>query len=495
VVGRKSGDGPAKQSSDNGTYLQGIIMRRRLSLSLAMLLAAAPVSAQPGPPQLMVDASVDHGERPSVVLSGLAPRETVRVHYFLRIGIWGPDGSGGWRSRPTLLHGWGDYRADRRGRVDMATARPIAGTSRQVGAETLIWSAYQQGSAALAPAAAAQQGLPEIPAGTVIVRAERGGTRIAEGRFSINNDIPGTTVVEINTPGLTGVFAAPPGGSRLPTIIHLHGSEGGSIAKARAAAVEYAAQGFATLALAYFAWPYEAQGLSIPNAHRNIDVAQLDRARAWLAERGEADISRIALVGNSKGAEFSLVGAVTYPWVRAAVACVPSDIVWEGYGAVDWDSANRSIPAAGTYSSWSIAGQPLPYLPTFADRRDGWPDNTARYDEARATWPEAARWARIPVEQTSARLFLIGGGRDRTWASGTMTANIVATMRRAGRGGQVETFVSPTADHYLCGNGQWPVRTYQQDRTGPDAPDIDAQGAAEVAAHAAKIAFLRRVLR
>lgn len=135
------------------------------------------------------------------------------------------------------------------------------------------------------------------------------------------------------------------------------------------------------------------------------------------------------------------------------------------------------------------------YMPAFAERRDGWPNNGARYAEARETWPEAARWARIPVEQSNAHLFLIGGGRDRTWSSGTMTQSIAATMRRAGRGRQVESFISPTADHYLCGNGTWPHRAYQAEPATVDAPDIDAQGAAEVAADAAKLAFLRRVLR
>jgi hypothetical protein len=76
-----------------------------------------------------------------------------------------------------------------------------------------------------------------------------------------------------------------------------------------------------------------------------------------------------------------------------------------------------------------------------------------------------------------------------------MAENVAATMRRAGRGRQVETFISPTADHYMCGNGTWPHRSYQDEPGTPDAPDIDAQGAAEVAANAAKIAFLRRVLR
>ncbi len=459
--------------------------------ALAGVLPRSALSA----PALIVDAEVRIGERPDVRLNGLRPRSSIRLHYFLQLGIWSADSAGGWQQRETVMHGWGEYQADGQGRINMATARPLAGTSRQTGPETLLWSAHRPGSAALATARTAAANLPELPRGTVLVRAEQGGRIIAESRFALNVPVPGTTIVEINTPELAGVFAAPPGASRLPTIIHLHGSEGGSLAKARADAEHYAAQGFATLAIAYFAWSYERGALQVPAAHRNIDVAQLERARAWLAARPEADANRIALVGNSKGAEFALVGAVTYPWVRAAVACVPSDVVWEGYGAVDWDLASPVVPAAGTYSSWAIGGRPLPYLPTFSDRRDGWPSNGARYAEARTTWAEAARWARIPVEQSDARLFLIGGGRDRTWASGAMTESIIATMQRAGRGRQVESIISPVADHYLCGDGTWPHRSYQDELATVDAPDIDAQGAAEVAAHAAKLAFLRRVLR
>ena len=69
-------------------------------------------------------------------------------------------------------------------------------------------------------------------------------------------------------------------------------------------------------AMVYFAWPYEADGLAVPASHHNIPIEELDRARAWLAERAEADVGRIGLVGNSKGGEFAMVGAATLSWVR-----------------------------------------------------------------------------------------------------------------------------------------------------------------------------------
>lgn len=76
-----------------------------------------------------------------------------------------------------------------------------------------------------------------------------------------------------------------------------------------------------------------------------------------------------------------------------------------------------------------------------------------------------------------------------------MTRSLVNAMDAAGKGGQVEALVSPTAGHFLCGDGLYPHRAWQEDNASAYAPDIDAQGAAEFAAYEAKLAFLRRVLR
>lgn len=442
-------------------------------------------------PQIDLRSSYFLGEVPQAGISGLKPGETVAVHLFRTVVRWLPDGESGWKPVPTLMHGWARYQADASGRISLSSAAPTAGTSMAVGAETLFWSARRQGDLLLGPVAFAEAGLTIPDNGTHVMRISRGDQIVAERKFQIGAERGDMIRAEVNTPNLTGFFAAPRGAKRLPVLIHLHGSEGGSISKSRDIAQRYAELGFATFAVAYFAWPYEAKGLTLPSSHRNIPVELLDRARSWLAQRGEADVSRIALVGNSKGAEFAMVGAATYPWIKAAVGCVPSDVVWEGFGAV---SAKGEVPAAGTYSSWSWRGKPLPYLPAYAAQRDGFVDNTDRYDRARAEFPTAARAARIPIERSRARLFLIGGDRDRTWSSGGMVKSIANAMDAAKRGDQVETFISATGGHYLCGDGLYPQRAWQDDSPSPFAPEIDAQGQAEVAAHRAKIAFLYRVL-
>jgi hypothetical protein len=169
-------------------------------------------------------------------------------------------------------------------------------------------------------------------------------------------------------------------------------------------------------------------------------------------------------------------------------------VVWEGYGDAFSSSDDRSVPAPGTFSSWSLDGRPLAYIPTYADRRDGFIDNTDRYDRARAEFAREARAARIPIERTGASLFLIGGDRDRTWSSGSMVRSLANAMDAAGRGAQVETYISPAGGHFLCGDGLYPHRLWQVDDPSAFAPILDEQGRAEAEAWVAKVDFLRRSL-
>ncbi|MDT7933069.1 MAG: acyl-CoA thioester hydrolase/BAAT C-terminal domain-containing protein [Sphingomonadaceae bacterium] len=74
--------------------------------------------------------------------------------------------------------------------------------------------------------------------------------------------------------------------------------------------------------------------------------------REWLKAQPEADANRIGLWGASKGAEFALIAASRYDWVKAVVAVVPSDVVWEGWGG--------SGPAT---ASFAFDGRPLAFEP------------------------------------------------------------------------------------------------------------------------------------
>lgn len=457
-----------------------------LLLFVILTLSVAP-AAQAAQPLIDHRPTYYRGEIPQLVVRKLPPSQTARVHILRTLEIWRDDGTGQYRPQDTVMHGWAEYRADSKGMIDLVTAKPLTGTTQKVGATTLFWSAYPKGSAQLASVAAVSDTIRKAPGNTIFAIVEKDGAVLAQSEFQIGQQRSAMTVVEVNMPGLVGVFAAPKHASKLPTLIHMHGSEGGSLGKATADAEQYAENGFATFALAYFTWDYDRTAEKLPAEHINVELEILQRARDWLAQRPESDVSRLGLIGNSKGGEFAMLGATYFPWVKAAVGCVPSDVVWEGYG--------RFAKPGEVISSWSFGGTPLPYIPTYNSKREGWPNNGARYAQARAEFKAEALAARIPIERSKAKLFVIGGDRDETWASGEMSDALVATMRKAGKGRQIQSYISPTAGHSLCGDGLWPHRAYQRDSDSPGAPVIDDEGAAADIAYRRKIQFLQKALR
>lgn len=177
------------------------------------------------------------------------------------------------------------------------------------------------------------------------------------------------------------------------------------------------------------------------------------------------------------------------------VACVPTDVVWEGDGSGEWASGSGGSGPARVTSSWSWEGRPLPYVPVIAYREDaGYRTNTDRYDRSRAEHPRDAAAAVIPLETAEARVLLIAGGRDEVWASGRMTEALLARYLAAGRADRAEVRIYPTAGHMICGDGSFPGRLYNTQRSEPWAKDVTAEGEASRDAWRAQIAFLRRVL-
>jgi hypothetical protein len=93
---------------------------------------------------------------------------------------------------------------------------------------------------------------------------------------------------------------------------------------------------------------------ALPPAFADIPVERLEQAREWLAQQPEVDGKRIGVMGTSKGAEVALLAGTKMPWIRAIVAMVPTDVVWEGWGP-------GVVP--GTRSSFAWKGEPFPFVP------------------------------------------------------------------------------------------------------------------------------------
>ena len=449
-------------------------MMRQLLLTVVITIGVAAVLAA----QVAVEPSgtVVSGYPPNITIRGLHSGETVRVHSLRTYGR-GQVVDGKWVERDEILHAWVDVRADRRGVVSLESARPVAGTYSSIDGRGLLWSMRRPGDAALASARfVGQDRVP--PAETTRLVVERRGQVVAEGLLRFV-DAPGISVEVVAEGDVNGTFAAPRTAKRAPALILLHGSEGGSKDGSRRVATLWAGLGYAAFALNYFAYD-DAKVAGVPrNVHVNQPIEAIEKVREWLAKRSQADVDRLGLFGVSKGAEYAEVAAVRYPWVRAVVACVPSDVVWEGYG---FGNARNNPPATkpALASSWSWNGEPLPYV-ALRQAQPGlreYFDNTERYERSRADDPARAAAAAIPLERTRARILLLGSGRDEVWASGRMATRLAERMKRAGRGDQMELHVFPRAGHQICGGGTFPTHLYGEPSTDSRVKDLVAEGEA-----------------
>lgn len=458
---------------------------RLIALALALTLTTAAAAQDEGP-RIVAPEAVLAGDSPHIRLEGLTPGERVRLHGLRRErGAWVQDTAGQWSQGEVTLDAWGDFTVDADGRVDLDTAQPLSGSYRQPDGQGLIWSGYRVGDNAL-NAVEDERLYGDVPAGPLSLVLLRGEDIAAEARVRLATQRGRMTFVTVSQPGLTGVFAAPEGAVGLPVILQLHGSEGGSLDGARTRAIQFASRGYATLAINYFSWLDEDP--LTPRDHIETPIELIQAARDWLATRPEADVERFGVYGASKGAEFSLVAAQRYAWIDAVVACVPTDVVWEGYGREQWTAYNRS--------SWSFGGEPLPYVPLYPtiDPAQGDRDNTGRYDRSLRELGDADGRARIVVEDIEAQVLLLGSDRDEVWASGPMIRRLVARAEAAGTADRIEHQIYPTAGHAVCGTGGFPARLYADQSSNPWVRDITAEGEASIDGWRRTLDFLERVL-
>ena len=444
--------------------------------------AGAQVTVAP-----LVTSAVLDGDSPHLLISGLRPGEVATVHAFRKATTYTV---GSYTGTSVLAHAEVAFAADSTGRITVDSAVPLSGTYSAADPLGLLWS----GTRLPLDGDAAEPVTRELHLdGTndMVVRVEAasiGNNRWAETRLHLTDGADKVEVQEIALPGLNGAFAQPKDRSAkpLPAILLLHGSEGGSKASARATAIRFANLGYAAFALNYFAWP--AAGLTgVPQAFVDIPVEGLATARTWLMKQPGVDATSIAVWGASKGAEFALVGAAHYPWINRVVACVPSSVVWSGFGRP---------PAAGeVYSSWSIDGKGLPYVAydNFQDALDRKFSSAFVHQRsfAKATASEQAA-ARIPIERANADILLLAATNDVVWPSGVMADEIERTLSNSHTKATVHSLIFQNASHYICGTGSEPrrINPVRKPEGNDPSPEADAH-AAEMGWRATE-AFLRR---
>ncbi len=456
---------------------------KRLTGLFAVLALFAPAAALAA--RLEVSPTrVLEGDPVSIRITGAAPGSQVTLHSQSVIRA----GSG----QLIPFHGYATYRVGAAGIVDLARAAPIAGTYSGIDLRGLFWS-QQRVVPEVAPLPPLLADAALTDPDQVLLTLQTGAT--AEDRATLTL-VPGTAAVareEVHLPGLVGAFYSEAGARRRPVVVILHGSEGG-IGYADWLAPMLVARGYSVFGLVYYA-PHIRPVAGAPEALNRIPVESLERVRAWLANRPEADVERFGIVGASKGGEFALVLASIYPWIDTAAAFVPSAWVNQGFSYGNGET--------GMGSSWTRGGRDLPFLPQTGLGREvanfrvpGGEVRMARVhlENLASASPAAIAAAAIPVERSHAAFFLAGGGDDQTGASGRSVAALAERLRRAHYRHPVDARVYPLAGHLIVDSGWRPTTTHNN---GPSqdggTPEADARAQAD--SFAGLVAFLARELK
>lgn len=379
---------------------------------------------------------------------------------------------------PALYSASARFVADGAGVVDLATAVPLEGSYEGADAAGLFWS--------MTPT---DRSVPEDwMSGEVQLTARIGGDVVAEGATRLIGARP--DIVTEDIPGFPSAkLYRPQGDTPRPVVVVLHGADGGTGASERFGP-KLASLGYAVVGLPYYSpdWGDYAPPkviAELPGSFIDIRIDQIAELRDWLETRPEVDADRIALFGGSKGAEFALIAASKYPWIKSVVALAPSDLVWEGWGL-------EMVEAEGTLSSFSFEGRPLPFMPYvgFVEGLLAGPgaDLLKIHEDGRAAHPELEAEARIRIEDFPGPVMLVAGDADREWRSGQMARNLAVVRQTAGL--DTSLLVYPDAGHDISGDG-WAPTIGGTERGGGSA-EANARGQAH--AWPQIIDFLERTL-
>lgn len=416
------------------SYFHGAIVSV-ITLGLSACQTGAPL--EPEAPALIVpEKAVLEGEAPSVQVTGLTPGQTISVTLERNRG----------RRELTLYRSSATFTANNDGHVDIFSTAPEVLPYGDSYRASDLFSSMQRSDDPAVEGRSTRVILVSVDLNT-------DGINDLTDAFRMQRGEPDLVTVE-DVPGLTGAFLTlPKGDGPFPAIIFLGGSEGHD-SSARDQAPRWASRGYAALGLPYYspAWGDQPQRIpGLPKAFADIPIDKLETARKWLCTRNDIKCDRIGLWGVSKGAEMVLAGASRIDGFAAVAAIVPSDVIWEGWGA------------GGTVSSFSWRGEPLEFVPY-----EGMGEHFAKlgrgeesyirtpHDQGRISNPGRVAPARIAVEAIDEPVFLVGGDDDKVWASGPMARTIEAT--RAAADLDTVAIISSEAGHFLSGHPYQPLQ-------------------------------------
>jgi len=264
--------------------------------------------------------------------------------------------------------------------------------------------------------------------------------------FAASHDAQAQDVqrVDVREAGLVGHFYAASGASGRTGVLMLGGSEGGY--PDEAAARDLARAGYPVLALAYF----RDRGGDPPELEqkqlRKVPLEYIFKALDWLEARPEVRADRIALMGESRGAELALMIGSLRPDVAGVIAYSPQELRWGAVGGGD--------------AAWTLHGTPLPYAEGVYNRATPMSQFTDILDGPADVHNAAA----IEVEHVHGPVLLISSRADALSPSARMANDIEARLRANGFLYRVENVQYENASHLLMGFGPAPTEIRVNER-------------------------------
>lgn len=230
---------------------------------------------------------------------------------------------------------------------------------------------------------------------------------------------------EIHTNGFVANFYCDPNITNKFGILFLGGSEGGLPYPAP----NLAAQGYPTLALAYFKAP------GLPENLVSIPLEYFDKPIEWMQHNAHIPSTNIVVIGGSRGTELALLLGSLKPAIRGVVAISPSSVVW---GGIPKDIPTELPP------SWTMGGKPLPYMPGCSN---DFTSGVYHYFVLSLARTNDVKRATIHVENIRGPILLISGQADALWPSAEMANAICERLKDTGFKYKYTNLVYKNAGH------------------------------------------------
>ncbi len=312
-----------------------------------------------------------------------------------------------------LWHSETLFTSDQNGKIDLSLSAPIAGNYDRVDPMGIFWSMQPQLQGNAPKRNFVNKYLSPISCSlSAYSDSELITSRIID-RQRISCDIER---IPLSEDGLVGSYFCPTNANDCGATIYLTGSGGG---ESQYHAAMLASRGIPALSLAYF----NAQGL--PKELRKIPLEYFEKAIHWMNNQKELDGNRIAIIGQSRGAELALLLGSRFQSIKGVICYAPNCFVYGSFG-----KENEKVCAA-----WTFQGRDIEYFSTHTGEKFGqelsnqW-DNGGyeQYVKFLLNEPELAATV-IPADKVNGPILLFSGHDDSIWPS-SFLANVTTNILR-----------------------------------------------------------------